>query len=186
MRKRAIWLAAAFAAGSILLPTAAQAAPVQAASKQPLPGASEGLTPEQIATINALETAKPVSGAAMKAPAKSDGNKVALAATVYTRRASYYQGSVLMWTRDNIDFGFDFSRVNWSSGFQQSGWIWPNISRNDGISRYLTNVQNHRWRAKNSFGAGVPTPWGDVKVYNLTYTTDGNVTYNGAWQMQRS
>ena len=178
-----------FAALMFLSPAAAQAADT---AVDPRSTASvQELTSEQVATINALQNAKPVSAPAAARSARggainSSVNGTNSVAAESSRRASYYQGSALMWSRDNVDFGFNWSRVTYSSGFQQNGWIWPNIARNDGISRYINQAAKHTWRASNSFGAGVPTPWGDVKVYNLTYITTMNVTYNGAWQANRS
>lgn len=177
------------AALTFVLPGAAQAADVPESPTQSSTATVNQLSADQIATINALETTGSVSAPAAASPAPSTAvASRSRSAPSYSasRRASYYQGSALMWTRDNVDFGFDWSRVTYSSGYQQSGWIFPNISRNDGIGRYVANTGNHQWRANNSFGAGIPTPWGDVKVYNLSYTTHMNVTYNGAWQASRS
>jgi hypothetical protein len=86
-----------------------------------------------------------------------------------------------MWTRDNVDFGFNWSTVTWSSPYQQAGWIWPNIARNRGISKYYDTSRDDRFRALNTIGAGVPTPWGDVKVYSSDFTHRLQVNYNGAW-----
>ena len=86
-----------------------------------------------------------------------------------------------MWTRDNVDFGYNWSSVTWTSAFQQAGWIWPNIARNRGISKYYNTRRNDRFRAKNTIGAGVPTPWGDVKVYSSDFVHRLSVYYNGAW-----
>lgn len=166
----------------LLVPTAASA-DQSSDDVQPDPAASvDELTADQVAAIAALENAAPVS-----APAVSRlTSRLASTHATATRRATYYQGSALMWSRDSVDFEFDWSKVLWSSGYQQSGYIFPNLARNDGISRYVKNTKNHTWRGTNSFGAGVPTPWGDVKVYDLTYVTKVNVEHNGAWQASRS
>jgi hypothetical protein len=177
------------AALTFFSPAAAQASDTSVDSAST--ASIQELTAEQVATINALRNAAPASAPAAVRSARAGGLNSSVNATnsiaaESSRRASYYQGSALMWSRDNVDFGFNWSKVTYSSGFQQNGWIWPNIARNDGISRFINQTAKHTWRGSNSFGAGVPTPWGDVKVYNLTYITTVNVTYNGAWQAVRS
>lgn len=98
-----------------------------------------------------------------------------------SRRATYYRGSSLMWTRDNVDFFYSNGRVTSSSGYQQSGWIFPNISRNRGITRYSNTTSRHSYRATNEIGAGSPTPWGDIKVYSSTFVHRLIVNGNGSW-----
>lgn len=102
---------------------------------------------------------------------------------VEAARATYYRGSFLMWTRDNVDFEYNKKqkKVTYSSGYQKSGWIFPNISRNKGIVCYYRRNYEHKYRATNVIGAGVPTPWGDVKVYNSTFIHRLNVRGNGSW-----
>lgn len=96
-------------------------------------------------------------------------------------KATYYRGSFLMWTRDNVDFEYSGGKVKYSGGYQQSGWIFPNISRNKGIVRYSTSNYEHKYRAVNTIGAGIPTPWGDVKVYENKFVHRLNVRGNGSW-----
>ena len=74
-----------------------------------------------------------------------------------------------MWTRDNVEFNYKNDKISSSSGYQECGWIFPNISRNKGISRTSKSNKQHKYRAVDVIGAGVPTPWGDVKVYEVTY-----------------
>lgn len=46
----------------------------------------------------------------------------------------------------------------------------------------LTFISNsYAKRATNVIGAGIPTPWGDVKVYSSTYIHRLNVRGNGTW-----
>lgn len=140
------------------------------------PGAIEGLTAEQVETLRSVtESAEAVSVEA----APREKGKTALATG--QRRATYYRGSFLMWTRDNVDFGYDWSRVRWTSPYQQAGYVFPNIARNKGISKYYDTYRNDRFRAVNSIGAGTVTPWGDVKVYSADYVHRLSVYYNGAW-----
>ena len=86
-----------------------------------------------------------------------------------------------MWTRDNVDFSYSNGKVTSSSGYQEAGSIFPNIARNKGITKYSSTSTEHKWRAQNTYGAGVATPWGDVTVYNLDYTHRLNVKGNGSW-----
>lgn len=88
---------------------------------------------------------------------------------IHAARVSYHRGSTLMWTKDHVDFGYKNGAVTYSWGYQQAGWIFPNIARNRGISRYVKRKNTHRYRAINVIGAGVPTPWGDVKIYESTF-----------------
>lgn len=96
-------------------------------------------------------------------------------------RATYYRGSALMWTRDNVDFNYKNNKISSSSGYQENGWIFPNIARNKGISRTSKSSKQHKYRAINVIGAGVPTPWGDVKVYESTFTHVLKVYSDGSW-----
>lgn len=137
---------------------------------------AEGLTSEQIDVLNDYLEDSSASGSAM---ISVKGNLASLATS--SRRAQYYRGSALMWTRDNVDFSYTGTRVSSSSGFQQRGYIFPNIARNLGITRTNTTTTNHRWRASNRIGAGVVTPWGDVSVYSSDFTHRLSVNANGSW-----
>lgn len=141
-----------------------------------------GLSADQLAAIDSFANGAR-AGAASAGTSLTKGGTVSEStmAAAASRRASYYRGSALMWTRDNVDFGYNWSSVTWTSAFQQAGWIWPNISRNGGITKYLNTTRNDRFRAKNTIGAGVPTPWGDVKVYSSDYIHRLSVNHNGAW-----
>lgn len=86
-----------------------------------------------------------------------------------------------MWTRDIVDFTYNNSKVTTSSGDQESGWIFPNIARNKGIKKIISVNAKHQYRAKDVIGAGIPTPWGDLNVYEKTYTHYLTVEKNGAW-----
>lgn len=176
MRKTMLALAVAAAC---LLP--AQAA--VAAEEVPVDDliAVDGLSADQLAAIQSFVDGETVGSAptSIRLGGKSSGGATTMATG--TRRASYYRGSALMWTRDNVDFGYDWSRVTWTSPFQQAGWIFPNIARNGGISMYYDTATNDRFRALNTIGAGIPTPWGDVKVYSTDYVHRLSVYYNGAW-----
>ena len=104
-----------------------------------------------------------------------------ISASADTGRAVYYRGSVLMWTRDSVDFIYSGGKVISSSGYQEEGWIFPNIARNKGITRYEESSGCHKWRAHNSAAAGVPTPWGDISVYSFDFVHRLVVNGDGTW-----
>lgn len=85
-------------------------------------------------------------------------------------RASFKRGSALMWSRDNIDFSTSSGKVTSSSFWQEKGFVFPNIVRVHGGTRYYTSSSLHKWRATKTMGAGVVTPWGDVNVYEKDVT----------------
>ena len=87
-----------------------------------------------------------------------------------SRRVVIYRGSALMWTKDIVDFGYKKGKVTYSSGFQMNGWIFPNIATNKGIKRFYKGKTVHKYRAINTIGAGVKSPWGDVKIYSQTFS----------------
>lgn len=95
------------------------------------------------------------------------------------RRASFYRGTFMMWSRDNINFNISGGRVTSSSGFQEAGWIFPNIVRTRGIVRTSTAATTHLWRGTKTIGAGSVTPWGDIVIYNHDYTNYYGVHGNG-------
>ncbi|WP_424216519.1 hypothetical protein ACN20G_30775 (plasmid) [Streptomyces sp. BI20] len=102
-------------------------------------------------------------------------------ATKY-RSATAKRGSVLMWTHDTVYFGFNGSRVTSSSGWQKKGYIFPNIAKNGSIKRYYASTSTHKWRASNTIGAGVNTPWGAATIYEKDYTHYFSGSKNGAWK----
>lgn len=187
MRKRLITAAIS---GGIILGVAAPATLAMAAD-EPLAVSTDGsavpvseLSPEQVEAL----TAKPhasggaVSVAEAKLPQPLDETRMgARAATRYVK-AEFKRGSALMWTRDTVYFGYNGSKVTASQGWQANGHIFPNIAENKGITRYNATNTTHNWRAKNTIGAGVPTPWGSVKVYSKDYMHYFTGNRSGAWR----
>lgn len=170
-----------------LLVAGAMMAPAHAASAQEEPtweeiptedlASVEGLTAEQLEAIESFNDKSPVTVPGTD----TDTSEGLMAMASGSRRATYYRGSALMWTRDNVDFGYDWSRVTWTSPFQQAGYIFPNIARNRGITKYQDTTKNDRFRALNTIGAGVVTPWGDVQVYSADFVHRLSVNHDGAW-----
>jgi hypothetical protein len=122
------------------------------------------LTPEQREAL----TAEPIHRTWMETPSTS----VAFGTQATSCSAgSTHIGTTLMWTEDTYRWCYTTAKVT-SSWLQQSaGYIFPNIAKNRGASRYSTANAHHKWRAQHTIGAGVVTPWGDATVYenNITY-----------------
>lgn len=171
--KRTIATIASAAALTLGTAVGAQAADTDELS----PEVESELTPEQ---REALEAEPRTGGGPVDASSMSYETDMAPAAT-YHSRTWFERGSALMGTTDTIEWSYDGSSISASSGYQTAQWVFPNIARNEGITRYNSTSDQHRWRAVNVIGAGVPTPWGDVKVYETTYTHYGDVYGNGNW-----
>lgn len=101
-----------------------------------------------------------------------------------SNRASIYRGSAAMWIRDTVDFSYSKGKITNSSGYQEEGYVFPNIARAKGITKIESTSTYHKWRGKKSAGAGTVTPWGDVTVYSKDYTDyitvkgDGTAKFN--------
>ncbi|WP_159027466.1 hypothetical protein [Streptomyces sp. Tue 6075] len=183
MRNHFITIAAS--CGIALTIAAPAATAVADTSSEPIAVSEDGvavsrgqLSPEQLAAFSDEPIAKSadVSGE----DARAGGMARAATKTKY-RTAQYKRGSVLMWTRDTVYFGYNGKKVTSSKAWQESGHVFPNIARNNGIKRYHNTASTHKWRAKNTIGAGVPTPWGDVKAYSKDYTHYFSGSKSGAW-----
>ena len=90
-----------------------------------------------------------------------------------------------MWTRDNIDFGYNGSKVTWTSRFQQRGYVFPNKVTNRGISRFYHTTTAHKFRGLHRYGAGTVTPWGDVHIYSFDAEHHVTIHHTGAWKAKR-
>lgn len=141
------------------------------------------LTPEQQAVINSYEsvTLSDVSKFATLSKTSKSASTLAKS-TSTTWRGSLYRGSVLMWSRDNISWTTSGGKVTKSSAWQEAGYIFPNIARATGISKYASSSSSVTYRASKTIGAGVVTPWGDVSIYEQDFTdflkgdSKGNLT----------
>ncbi len=135
------------------------------------------LTSEQRAVIEAFEN-NVVSDVDVVG-----GRLAKAAATGY--RGSLYRGSVLAWSEDFIEWISNGSSITSSTGWQDSGFIFPNIVREGGISKHSSSSSSVTYRAEKTIGAGVVTPWGDVTVYNSDFTDFLKGTASGGfdtWQ----
>lgn len=147
---------------------------------------TSGLTDEDITAIEALVST--TDEAASSATTQWSG-RVSQPRTGYTTnastRSSYYNGSVLAWYRNNIDFGYDWSRVTWSSAYQEIGAILPHTMETLGIKKYYDTNWQERYRAQNRHGGGVPSPWGNVNFYSHDFTDAGWINADGSWGWDR-
>ncbi|MFC9395225.1 hypothetical protein ACFTWS_18995 [Streptomyces sp. NPDC057027] len=185
MNKRAVSLAASIAAGLTLSLTAPAIASAETVPTDPPAATWEDLSPEQQSSLQ--NTPAPdadqdldVEPTGPSSVIGADG-QVAYYASTYCKTPSYYRGSSLMWTRDYVRFCYTGGAVTSSSGWQTRGYIFPNVAKNAGISRYYATSSTHKYQAKNTIGAGIVTPWGAVTLYEkdfLHYFTGGKT---GSW-----
>ncbi len=52
----------------------------------------------------------------------------------------FKSGSGLMWTRDNVYFGFNGKEVTSSKAWQENGHIFPNIAKSKSVVRYQASA----------------------------------------------
>ncbi len=133
------------------------------------------LTAEQQAVLDSYESVSVESVSEIKAfsnPAtfSTNGTTYSTNATTTSWRGSFYRGSALMWSRDNIQWTVSGGKVTSSTGWQEAGYIFPNIARATGISKHASSTSSVTYRATKTIGAGVVTPWGDVTVYEQDFT----------------
>ena len=86
------------------------------------------------------------------------------------KRMLHTRGTALLWTRNVFEWRWANSLMSSSTGWQETGYIFPNTAREGGIQRTNKGAKSHSWRGTNIAGAGVVTPWGDVNVYRNTLT----------------
>lgn len=95
------------------------------------------------------------------------------------KRVTFKRGGALAWSKDVIDWNYSNGSVTSSSAYQDSGFIFPNVVRTKGITKYSSNSSTHYYRGRKMIGAGVVTPWGDVVVHEQDITDHFRVTGSG-------
>jgi hypothetical protein len=147
----------------------------------PAQAGEDGLSPEQRATIAELHTPVTVARSA-SVTSKAPGVSLAIKtdANLKVGHLEMYRGSVLMWGRDSITWSYDGTDVKDSSLHQEAGYIVPNNAEAKGTERYRATSKDHTWNGKYKFGAGVPSPWGNVNAWSGDFTTEWHVHENGA------
>ena len=133
-----------------------------------------GLTPEQQAVLENYETSI-ITYVVDELTYESVGNLAT------TRRAVRHRGSFLMWTEDNVEWTVSNGSITRTQAWQRAGFVFPNTSRNNGISRHQTNTTFRTYRGSHTTGAGVVTPWGDVNVHSQSRVYFVRVNTNGTW-----
>lgn len=136
------------------------------------------LTPEQKEAINAYVAQGREASAKKEYSSKTSPQETKASGS---ERAYLYRGSFLMWTRDNVEFSYSNSEVTRSSGYQESGAVFPNFAENKGINRYDKISSRHSWRAKNTVGARVDGPIGNITIYKSDFTHRIDVYGSGGW-----
>ncbi|MFC0523444.1 hypothetical protein ACFFGV_07585 [Pontibacillus salicampi] len=102
------------------------------------------------------------------------------AASTSSNRFTLKRGSALAWSEAVVTWNYNGYGVAASDGSQDSGFIFPNIVREEGITKLGTSTYTrHEYRSETTIGAGTVTPWGDVTVYETGYTDYLNVKGDG-------
>lgn len=151
-----------------------------------------GLSNAQKEAIGQLNTPITVSGRADVSTTSlgtSAAGEISPSATCATksRAAKLYRGSFLMWGEDTFRFSYQSckNKITTSSVSQRAGYVFPNIAKAKGKTKYFNSTSVHRWEGRYTIGAGVVTPWGDVRIYAADYTTrwegKGSGSYSGRW-----
>lgn len=87
----------------------------------------------------------------------------------------------MLFTEENVDFYYDWSRVTSSYGYQRVGAFGFNTVQALGINRSYASNWQHSYRALTDAGVGSPTPWGNVNIYHATVIQGAAVYGDGAW-----
>ncbi|MCU1532529.1 MAG: hypothetical protein JWO49_2100 [Arthrobacter sp.] len=140
-------------------------------------------TPDGQQTLQEFSAPRAAAGAPAFAPAKSRQMSAPEASimAVGSRRARLYSGNWALYSEENVDFYFDWTKVRSSSGFQRVGAFGFNTVQALGIVRTYRTDWQHTWRALTDAGIGTPTPWGNVNIYHTTLVQRANVYGDGAW-----
>ena len=85
--------------------------------------------------------------------------------TTAGERLEGYRGSALLWTANWFEWYWNLKKVTSSKAWQTVGFVFPNTAKADGVSRTAVTTTKHSWRAQDTVGAGVVTPWGNVNIY---------------------
>ncbi|MBN9195049.1 MAG: hypothetical protein J0I44_03085 [Microbacterium sp.] len=119
-----------------------------------------------------------------RSASKASAATVAAASSGGTHTMRLYRGSWLMWAQESVQYGYsgDGRTVNWSSAWQDSGWVFPNSVKEGGTQRFYKSSTLHSWRGKYTVGAGVPTPWGNANVYSASSNARSDIKNIGSIQ----
>jgi hypothetical protein len=134
------------------------------------------LTPEQRAALTNVGAPVDVTDRSSISLASGGGGVTAAKKACKTKSMSHklYRGSVLMWTEDTLKFTYSSceKKVTSSSLSQRAGYVFPNVAKAKGTTKYYSATAKHKWHGLYAVGAGVVTPWGDVTVYMVDIRSD--------------
>ncbi|WP_088011281.1 hypothetical protein [Gottfriedia acidiceleris] len=91
-------------------------------------------------------------------------------ATTGKRTVMYKRGGTFAWSKDYINFTFNGSKVTSSSGWQEVGWVFPNLVKAKGMKVYYKSASVHEWKGKKTISIGSVSPWGDVSLFSKDVT----------------
>ncbi|WP_314326112.1 hypothetical protein [Paenarthrobacter ilicis] len=138
--------------------------------------------PGSTQTLKDITTSKATSSAGLSNQLSLKKGEPAYSTTaVGSRRASLYSGNWMLFTEENVDFYYDWSRVTSSYGYQRVGAFGFNTVQALGINRSYTDNWQHAYRALTDAGVGSPTPWGNVNLVHATVVQGASVYGDGAW-----
>jgi len=144
----------------------------------------DNLTPEQRIVIEAL-ISEPVQYTEDAVVQYNSYNARSNTQDV-TFRTTWQRGSFLSWVHHHFEWtvrivngGFGGRSIRSSQAWQTSGFTFPNIARATGVHRHNTSPQLHTYRATWMAGAGTPTPWGDIMVYEINDVDIIHLNNNG-------
>lgn len=91
-------------------------------------------------------------------------------ATTKKRTVMYKRGGTFAWSKDYINFSYNGSNVTSSSGWQEVGWVFPNLVKAKGMKAYYKSASVHEWKGHKTISLGSASPWGDVTVFSQDVT----------------
>jgi hypothetical protein len=101
-------------------------------------------------------------------------------------RITEYRGSSLLWTQNILEWYWSSSKITSSNGTQSVGYIFPNTAKGNGLTKTYSVASYQNWRGKETVGAGVVTPWGNVDVYETTQNDYFVLNRGGAYSYSTS
>ncbi len=100
------------------------------------------------------------------------------------KRFESYRGSAGMWTGNWFEWWWTEKKITVNKAWQEVGYIFPNIAIADGVTRTYSSATKKEWRAKDTVGAGVVTPWGAVTLYENDYTSYATLKIGGLFSVK--
>lgn len=138
--------------------------------------AASWLTPEQREGLFRADSPINVTSRATVGRLPMGGVRVAAATSCGKKamKTTLHRGNVMMWAEDTLKFQYSSckKKIYSSSLSQRAGYVFPNIAKAEGTSRYYRAKAKHKWHGRYTIGAGVVTPWGDVTVYSVDVRSD--------------